>query len=128
MTAVDIISGYYAMLTSIGRSNSEKADIFYNIIFTKNAEGQADIYIDTKEFLKFYVLSVDEKNYGYDHIDTNKIIAVIKLLKAGEKVNIWQYFKRLCVKFQSESDWKVFELHYYNSKTEVLTEKKKRGS
>ncbi len=120
MTVDDILNQSYATLAMPAINASGKADIFYNIIFTKNTEGRLDIYLDSKQFLKNYLLSVDDKNYGYDHIDKDKVVGLINLLNTEEQVSIWKFFKKLCVRYQSEDDWRNYESFYYIAKNKLL--------
>lgn len=100
---------------------SQKAETYYHIIFIKNAEHINDYYVDIKEFIKFYVQSVDEKNYNYDNINSQKIKNCIELLGVSERIKIYLYLKKVLTKYNSEDLWDDFEDDYYHSKNEDLT-------
>jgi len=117
----DIISNQYDLIKSGQLNFSQKSEIYYSIIFIKNGEGIADIYVDIKNFLVNYIQSFEERNFGYDSINSNKINTCVALLGYERRIAIYQFLKKLLYKHHYEEDWKLFKYNLYESKNNLIT-------
>lgn len=96
-----IIDNEYSKL-QVNENPYVKAQVLYNIIQIKAQDAGSSVrnynqtlYLDIKHFLRFYLDSVDGLAYGYDAIDTAKIFALYKHLRAQESMALNSYAIRL---------------------------------
>jgi len=120
MTALQIIDNYYDSLNNQVLSLSQRADVYYNIIFTKKAENIPELYLDIKNFIKSYIQAADDKEFGYDSIDNKKIIAVILILPIEQRVGVFEFLKKVLTRFQCDEEWGEFEPHLHITKLSLL--------
>lgn len=79
------IESIYVKIDSINSDNHLKAGLYFSIIQIKKNNPSLcnvgnSIYIDAKRFISIYIRSVEERDLGYDIIDTNKILKCINLI------------------------------------------------
>ena len=56
--------------------------------------GKDSIYIDLKEFIRYYIMAADMKESGYDLIDVNMVDTKLNKLNVSEKSTLLKQFKR----------------------------------
>lgn len=76
----------YKKISTIESSNHLKAGLYFSILqLKKNIPTLRNvgnsIYIDAKRFISIYINSIEERDLGYDIIDTNKILKCIELVE-----------------------------------------------
>ena len=73
--------------------------ILYNLIKVKVNwqlfEIRQSLYLDVKQFIESYLISVDYQDYGYDNICFTKIMEVVDFLEIKQRISIMYYTKRL---------------------------------
>jgi hypothetical protein len=102
----------------------EKADRINNILQLKIEsqipELKADIYINVKKFINYYINSTEEKQFNYDEFDRNKIYNYLKLFDVEQKCSLLHFTIRHLKSIGLEEKVKYFELEL--SKAEFLKE------
>lgn len=80
------LENIYQKISTIDSSNHLKAGLYFSIIQIKKHIPSLrnvgnSIYIDAKQFISIYINSIEERDLGYDIIDTNKILKCIELVE-----------------------------------------------
>ena len=80
------IEHIYEKISTIDSNNHLKAGLYFSIIQIKRNTPSLrnvgnSIYIDAKRFISIYINSIEERDLGYDIIDTNKILKCIELVE-----------------------------------------------
>lgn len=91
-----IVDNLYDKLKKCQYQNN--ASILINIIEIKGRFNmnnyQQPMYVDAKKFIKNYLHSIENMNYGYDCINEEKIFNAIKYLELKEQLELLFYTKR----------------------------------
>ncbi|MES2330247.1 MAG: hypothetical protein V4539_11635 [Bacteroidota bacterium] len=119
-TAAEIIRSLYQQAS--GAANAAVAsDAFYNICFIKNSEGITDIYGDIKKFIRKYLESVDDRQFGYDSVNPGKVMDCVSLVPADQQIKLYQFLRKSLLQFHFDKEWHHFERALYHNKKTVLT-------
>ena len=75
--------------------------VLFNIIAAKECFGKLNfkqsIYIDAKQFVKNYIKSSEDEDYGYDDIKLDKIHKVAKILPSKQRLSLLNTTRRYFV-------------------------------
>lgn len=84
---------------------AQRLGILYNLFELKKRAGiNRDNYINFKNFINCYIEVVKKCDYGYDHLNQNKIEEVIGYLETDEKVSGLRYAISIMAKELPEYD------------------------
>jgi hypothetical protein len=107
-----------------------KAEIFYCAIQIKSHRPELinvnqSIYTDIKMFVKYYIESLDDRDYGYDSFNNLKIRKAIDYAQNNnEKYSLTKYTLRQLLKFELEDEINEFKKLSHIYKSKVLFDKK----
>lgn len=97
----------------VGSSFGEKADRTNNVLQLKiasNSPGlQNDIYINVKNYIHYYIASLEEKQFNYDEFEAEKLMAYIKLFGVEQKCSLIHFTIRQLKNIGFEEKVKFFE-------------------
>ncbi len=67
-----------------------------NIIQIKvlQATENVELYGDIKQFLNYYVLACEERNFSYYTLNKGKVLEMIQLVKLEERISLLRYFEK----------------------------------
>lgn len=91
------IKGQYKLLKK--GKHKHNFQILYNLIAAKVkfqlCDIQQSLYLDVKQFIKYYIISADSQDYGYDEVLLERIMDVVRHLEPKQKVSIMYSTKRM---------------------------------
>lgn len=120
------IEELYVKISNIEYDNHLKAGLYFSIIQLKrsdvsNCEFGNSIYLDAKNFISVYINSVEDRDLGYDIIDTNKIIKCINLCgNTQEQYRLAQNAYRLLKTKGFEDESCILKKTINSKKTELI--------
>lgn len=86
-----------------------KQQLMFNIIEIKQTYNCKDykypLYTDVKYFIKFYFASKEFKDYGYDTINSEKLLDCIKKLDEERQLSILRYLERTLQQLFMDTEW-----------------------
>lgn len=87
----------------------DRAAILYNIAYFKECNPAAtnysqSLYLDIKNFIKYYLKDIGDYDYGYDHLNKSKF-EIISLLPAKQQISLYKYTQRLLKKYNYDGGW-----------------------
>lgn len=115
MIKEDLIKLIVDEQSKIASSNSfgEKADRTNNILQLKIAsnipELQSDIYINVKNYIHYYIISLEEKQFNYDEFESERLLAYVKLFSVEQKCSLLHFTIRQLKTIGFEEKVKFFE-------------------
>lgn len=121
---MDLIQEIYSEIYKKGVPITSKAELYYSLLFIKSNEGITDNYSDAKYFIKYYIGSIDDKTFGYDNLNIEKINGCLYLFGHEQRLFLYKFLKKNLVKYHFEKEWKVFETAFYKCQNAILIEKK----
>lgn len=103
--------------------NREKMNLTNNIIRMKmglynGSKLQENIYKNAKDWINYYILTIDCNNYQYDSFDKYKILKLVKLLSLSQQVSIYKYLIRQ-LKINAHTNDKIIWCEECIKKTEI---------
>lgn len=91
-----ILKEQYSLLRR--RNCKHNAQILYNIAKIKSEYGVQNfhqpLYLDIKKFLKNYIISADNEDFGYDNTIFNRIMKIVNLSSPKEKLSLLHTIRR----------------------------------
>jgi hypothetical protein len=105
------INDQLSVIENPGNSPTTKAETLFNLIAVLNFESvRLDLYTYVKKFILYYLDSVEDRTYGYDTIDKEKIIKCIECLNLDQQVRMLKFLNRNLKKRHIEETWEDFAL------------------
>lgn len=104
-------------------TDREKMNLLNNIIRMKkdiytNEKYQDNIYSNIKDWIKHYILTIDNNNYKYDFFDKYKIEKMIQLLSFPQQIILYKYLIRQ-LKINAHTNDKILWCEERIKKTEI---------
>lgn len=99
MTIEELLENSYIGISE--KETNQKSEIYYSILQIKNenrdfCDLEQSIYKDIKKFIINYIDCVEEKDFGYDFIDINKIINSIEIeTSPNARIELYSFSVRL---------------------------------
>lgn len=117
-------------INGLSESNSNKANLIYSLIQLKlnsdRTSTSESVYIDVKNFIKVYIISIENKDYGYDVLDTKKIIKAISFLpNINNQYKLLQYAYRNLKADEFEEESLIIKNKLNRIKTSILNSNNK---
>ena len=123
------IKKLYDKISTIDSNNHLKAELYFSIIQLKKniptlANDGNSIYVDAKIFISTYIDSIEERDLGYDIINTDKILNCIEFVEnPHEQLLLAQKSYRLLMNGGFEEESKLLKKIVNVKKTSLLKSK-----
>ncbi|PZX10892.1 hypothetical protein LX69_03278 [Breznakibacter xylanolyticus] len=123
------IQKIYDKIYELEEDNHLKAGLYFSIIQIKKdnpllSNEVNTLYLDAKKFISCYINSIEERDLGYDVIDTNKILKCINLLgDYQEQFQLAQNAYRLLRTKGFEDESKTLRTIMNQKKTQLIKSK-----
>lgn len=119
-----ILKEQYSLLRR--RNCKQNAQILYNIAKIKSEYGVQNfhqpLYLDIKKFLKNYIISADNEDFGYDNTIFNRIMKIVNLSSPKEKLSLLHTIRR----YYLMNGYEINEVKRELNKQEIMVAKENK--